>query len=77
MTEQNAEEKARVAAEKVKQKLKRRRREASFERALRKNLQLETELSRAALFEAGVHYQMYDAARELEARRTKTPRYVV
>jgi len=74
MTEQNVEEKARVAAKKVKQK---RRREAAFERAIRKNLKLETELTRAALFEAGVHYQMYDAASKLEARRPKTPRYLV
>lgn len=77
MTMQNEEEKARVAAQKVKERLKRRKREAAFERAIRKNLKLETELARAALFEAGVHYRMYDAARELEARRTKTPRYVV
>jgi len=77
MTEQNEEEKARVAAQKVKQKLLRRKREAAFERAIRKNLKLETELTRAALFEAGVHYQMYDAASKLEARRPKTPRYLV
>jgi len=77
MNEQSIEEKARVAAQKLKEKLKRRRREAAFERAMSKNLKLETQLSSEALFSYRLHNSMASKAMELEARRTKTPRYVV
>lgn len=71
------EEKARVAAQKVKEKLKKRKREAAFERAMSKNLKLETQLSGEALYGYRLHNSMLSCAMELEAKRTKTPRYVV
>jgi len=76
MTEQSIEEKARVAAQKLKEKLKRRKREAAFERAMSKNLKLETQLSNEALFSYRLQNTMVSKAMELESKRTKQ-RYVV
>jgi hypothetical protein len=76
MTEQNVEEKARVAAQKVKEKLKRQKREAAFERAMSKNLKIENEISNEALYQYRLHNTMLLRALELEAKRNK-PGYVV
>jgi len=54
---------------KLKKKLKRKRERKAFEKMMKQNLKLETELSRAALFEAGINFQMYDVALKLEAKR--------
>ena len=64
------------AAQKVKERLKRRKREAAFERAMSKNLKLETQLSSEALYQYRHHNTMLSRAMELEAKRPK-PRYVV
>jgi hypothetical protein len=71
MTEQGGEEKARAAAQKVKERLKRRKREAAFERAMSKNLKLETQLSSEALFSYRLSNSMASKAMELESKRTR------
>jgi hypothetical protein len=70
------EEKAGVAAQKVKQKLQKRRREVAFERLMSKNLKLETQLTGEALFSYRLQNTMVSKAMELESKRTKQ-RYVV
>jgi len=65
------EEKARVAAQKVKQKLLRQKREAAFERAMSKNLKLETQLTGEALYSYRLSNSMASKAMELESKRTR------
>jgi len=65
------EEKARVAAQKVKQKLLRQKREAAFERAMSKNLKLETQLTGEALYSYRLSNSMASKAMELEVKRTR------
>ncbi len=63
------EEKARVAAQKVKEKLKRRKREAALDRAMSKNLKLDIKTNTHFLYELEIRSAMSQAAFDMASKR--------